>query len=153
SALIVPGNTCVTVPSVTIEASFGIGTDIFSKRSPLNWLSLPRLLHVFERNARQIFAELLAFPPRTSLSMFFSVRESITVNRRADESRRRIGKRIFVEQRDNIRFAVEQRDHGLNKPRVLPIRTKCREPHLPIKPRLMRLTPTRRSHHIARFPF
>jgi hypothetical protein len=46
------------------------------------------LLDIVERNTRQIFAELLAFPPRAGLSMFFGAGEAITVKRCTNEARR-----------------------------------------------------------------
>jgi hypothetical protein len=66
----------------------------------------PRLLKIFERNARQIFAEFLSFPPRTSLAMFVDGCEPIPIRRRPNETGWRLRKRIFLKKRNDLRFAV-----------------------------------------------
>src|SRR5437764_6000593 len=111
------------------------------------------LTDVFERGARQIFAKLLQFPPSAAFAMFLRCRETIAIKRRANVTRRSFWKRIPLEERYDFWLAAQKGDHCLNKPRIFPIRTKGREPHLPIQPRLMRRTPARRAHYVTRFPF
>src|SRR6266704_3854440 len=111
------------------------------------------LLHVFERNAWQIFAQFLTFPPRTCFAMFLRYRETVAVKSCANVTWRILRKRIPFKKRCDLRFAVQQGNHRLNKPRVLSIRPERGEPHLPVEPRLMRCTPTRRAVYAARLPF
>src|SRR5205085_12210915 len=110
------------------------------------------LTDVFERDARQVFAKLLPFPPSAAFAMFLRCRETIAIKRRANVTRRSFWKRIPLEERYDFWLAAQKGDHCLNKPRIFPIGAKGREPHLPIESRLMRLAPARRAHHIARFP-
>src|SRR5581483_2175144 len=55
--------------------------------------------------------------------------------------------------RDDIPFIFEQGGGQVHEPPIFTGRAKGREPHLPVKPRLMRRTPCRRALHIARLPF
>src|SRR5437762_720569 len=197
---IVPGNTCVTVPSATIGPSFGIAQNIFanaplstdgrsSARCSVRCLSgltstsrydpcaedsalyspgldcfkqstamgipneLSILTRLFERKRRQIFAQLLPFPPRTGLTMFLSGREAVAIKHGANVTGGRIRKRIVRKKSFDIAFASQQRNHRAHKPRIIPRCPERGEPHLPIETRLMRCAPAGRAHHVARFPF
>src|SRR6516162_1547130 len=85
--------------------------------------------------------------------MFLRARESISIQRRANIARWTFGKRAFLEQRGDSRFAVQQGDHGLHKPWILAIRAEGGKPHLPIESQLMWRAPTGRALHPAGFPF
>src|SRR5205823_1627384 len=61
--------------------------------------------------------------------------------------------RIPLEECCDLRFAVQQRNYGLDKPWILSVRAERGEPHLPIEPWLMRRTPAWRPIQVARFPF
>src|SRR5207237_8563738 len=111
------------------------------------------LADVFERDARQVFAEFLTFPPRASFAMFLGSRETIAIKGCANVARRSLRKRISFKKRCDFCFAMQQRNHRRNKPRILSIRPKRGEPHLPIEPRLMRRAPARRAHHVTGLPF
>src|SRR5439155_22193523 len=111
------------------------------------------LADVFERDAWQVFAEFLTFPPRASFAMFLGSRETIAIKGRANVARRSLRKWISFKKRCDFCFAMQQRNHRLNKPRILSIRPERGEPHLPVEPRLMRRAPARRAHYVALLPF
>src|ERR1700731_2271260 len=130
---IVPGKTWVTVPSITICSSFGmvakyIGEPFLSQilgrtcfcaseghasACPGRAKQVPpsrtnaNLADVFERDAWQIFAKLLTFPPRAGFAMFLHRRETVTIKRRPNIPRRTLRKRISLKQRRDFRFAVQ----------------------------------------------
>src|SRR5439155_1600880 len=92
------------------------------------------LADVFERDAWQVFAEFLTFPPRANFAMFLGSRETIAIKGRANVARRSLRKRISFEQRNDFQFAVQQANDCLNKPRILSIRPERGKPHLTIDP-------------------
>src|SRR5437763_15677497 len=71
---------------------------IVRRQLDCNVVARHALLNVFERNGRQIFAELFAFPPGAS-PMFLRGRETVTVKRRANVARSSFRKGIFLERR------------------------------------------------------
>ena len=85
--------------------------------------------------------------------MFLGSRETIAIKGRANVARRSLRKRISFKKRCDFCFAMQQRNHRLNKPRILSIRPERGEPHLPVEPRLMRRAPARRAHHVTGLPF
>src|SRR5438874_12804776 len=150
---IVPGNTCVTVPSVTICSSFATGRNILPTSASLNQRGqFAILLALFKRNGRQIFAQLSAFPPCASLSMFFRRSESITIQDRADIARWQIWEWVMGKQPSDIRLSLEQTNGEPDKPGILLWSSQRGEPHLPIEPGLMWRTPARGAVYGARFP-
>src|SRR2546430_6187499 len=118
-----------------------------------SYRKMSRLADVFERDAWQVFAEFLTFPPRASFAMFLGSRETIAIKSCANVARRSLRKRISFKKRCDFSFAMQQRNHRLNKPRILSIRPQRGEPHLPVEPRLMRRAPARRAHHVTGLPF
>src|ERR1700720_1670116 len=56
---------------------------------------------LLERDRRNVFAQLTAFPPCTGLSMFFSGRKAVVVKHRARVTGRLVGKRVAFEQSDH----------------------------------------------------
>jgi hypothetical protein len=120
---IVPGNTCVTVPSVTICPSLDIAPKYIRERASLkssarvsagSWRSdrvlrdhelcrcilltrdrrNPILAQLVERHGRQILSEFLTFPPRARLAMFLHSSETVTIKTCPNVARRLIWKRI-----------------------------------------------------------
>jgi hypothetical protein len=114
---IVPGNTCVTVPSVTICPSLGIAPKYIRQRPFLKgspWVSSGRcrrecllrehelrpsfkfsiLTELVQRYGRQIFREFLAFPPRARLAMLLHSSETVTIKACPNVARRLIWKGI-----------------------------------------------------------
>ena len=63
------------------------------------------LTRLFERKRRQIFAQLLPFPPRTGLTMFLSGREAVAIKHGANVTGGRIRKRIARKKSFDIAFA------------------------------------------------
>src|SRR6202022_959451 len=150
---IVPGNTSVTVPSVTICSSFGMKERI-PDSGPLNQAAgMSISAHLLPRNRRQILTELSPFPPRAGLAVFCCGRESITIGDRADIARWAFGKWVVLEQLRHLRVSFQQTYRQSHKPLVLVIGSKRGEPHLPIEPGLVRRAPTRDAFHVARVPF
>src|SRR2546421_6774775 len=94
------------------------------------------LTRLFERKRRQIFAQLLPFPPRAGLTMFLSGREAVAIKHGANVTGGRIRKRILRKKSFDIAFASQQRNHRAHKPRVIPRCPERGEPHLPIETRL-----------------
>src|SRR5438270_9351594 len=76
--------------------------------------ALSILADIFERNTRQIFAKLRAFPPRAGFAMFLHRRKTVAIKSRANIARWTLWKRILFEQRNNFRFAMQQTNHRLN---------------------------------------
>src|SRR5438874_8636479 len=151
---IVPGNTCVTVPSVTICSSFATGRNILPTSASLNQRGqFAILLALFQRYGRQIFAQLSAFPPCASLSMFFRRSESITIQDRADIARRLFWKWVMGKQPSDIRLSLEQTNGEPDKPGILLWSSQRGEPHLPIESRLMWRAPAGRAFYVTGFPF
>src|SRR4030095_10254191 len=151
---IVPGNTCVTVPSVTICSSFATSPKHTPDQRSLNQRGkFAILLALFKRNGRQVFAQCLALPPRASLSMFFRRCESITIQDRADVARWLIWKWVMGKQPSDIRLSLEQTNGEPDKPQTVLWSPQRGDPHLPIEPWLMWRAPTRSAVYSARFPF
>jgi hypothetical protein len=89
---IVPGNTCVTVPSVMIGPSLGIARKYIRERASLK--ISPILAQLFKRYCRQIFPKFLALPPCASLAMFGHGRETVAIKTCPNVAGRLIWKRI-----------------------------------------------------------
>src|SRR6266566_1847655 len=100
----VPGNTWVTVPSVTICPSFDMTRNIFVnvhlsrgarvRRHTLLATPVSILVQLIQRDGRQIFAEFLTFPPCARLAMFLQSGETVTVKTCSNVVRRLVWKRI-----------------------------------------------------------
>src|ERR1700686_1548662 len=141
---IVPGNTSVTVPSVTICSSFGIRANIITDDASLNrrvaarclcsartcplravashsdvaTTTLSTLLKSLERDCRQVFAEFLSFPPRARFSMLVAGGKSVSIESGPDVSRRFLRKRIAREEPRHVRFAFEQANFEVVEPQI-----------------------------------
>ena len=101
---IVPGNTCVTVPSVTICPSFDIAWIILLNASRSNWRDResPILSDLIKRHRGEIFSKFLALPPCSGLSMFARGRETVAIKHSADVARRFVREWILREQPAHI---------------------------------------------------
>ena len=92
---IVPGSTCVTVPSVMICSSFATG----GTYSPLSFSQAALLLLAsLQRDGPKVFAFLFPVPPVACRAPFFLSRKLIFVEDRAHESRRLFRKWVLLEQ-------------------------------------------------------
>src|SRR5678816_2705249 len=73
----------------------------------------------------------------------------IIINHCADESRRRVRERIFVQEREDIGRAFQQLDAKLYEPGIVPVTAQRSEPHLPVEPGLVRRHETWPAFEIA----
>src|SRR5207302_11267720 len=101
--------------------------------------------YALERSCRQIFSELLAFPPRASLSMLVCRCESIAIQDCADVARRLIWKRVMRKQLRDVSLSLEQTKGEPDEPGILLRSSQRGEPHLPIESRLMWRAPAGRA--------
>src|SRR5882724_12561736 len=113
---IVPGNTWVTVPSVTICSSFGIGQIYLTTAFLSTWQILFPLTELIDRHLRQILAQLLAFPPCPGLPPLLRRRESIAEETGTNVARRRSRKGISLQQIGDLAFVLQQTKNQANKP-------------------------------------
>ena len=142
---IVPGNTWVTVPSVTICSSFdtrGIYARTFRSQLTRRLIILAQLI---PRNCWQILTKLLAFPPGASLPAFFGGCEAISVKHRPDVLRRFVVKRVIRQQMGHICRAFQEPGNESDQPRILLRTFQSSKPHLPIESGLMRCAPSGRA--------
>src|SRR5665213_4148050 len=105
-------------------------------REPIQRAAFVRFAHELARilctngNARQVFADEFAPPPRAGCAASGEICELIFVKFGANETRRMLGKRIFFQQRQNVRRTLQQPFAKFLEPRILLIISERREPHL-----------------------
>src|SRR5437773_12554450 len=97
----VPGKTWVTVPSVMICSSFAIVRRIYPGGASLSRRA-PFSTELVQRERWQIFAKLLAFPPRPSLAKLVHCCEAVSIKHPPDVARRFIGEWVACERAAHI---------------------------------------------------
>src|SRR5437588_1509949 len=95
----------------------------------------------------------VAFPPCAGGLVLGPRSEMVVVNGGADVTRWLVWKWIARQQSQDLGIISEQAFRKADKPEIMPIGAKRREPHLPIQPGLVRRRPMRRLIQIAGFPF
>src|SRR5438067_1164705 len=95
----------------------------------------------------------VAFPPCAGGLVLGPRSEMVVVNGGADVTRWLVWKWIARQQSQDLGIIFQQIPNEGLKPPPFPLRTQCREPHLPIQSRLVRRRPMRRLIQIAGFPF
>src|SRR5262249_27090353 len=97
------------------------------------------------------FALRLAAPPIAGSPALRPGTAVVVDDTCTDEFRRRVWKRILLEQCQNVRRSLEQAVQELHEPGIASIGPQGRKPHLPIQPRLVRRYPGKASLGIAGF--
>jgi len=143
---IVPGKTCVTVPSVMICSSFAIARRIYApahaaqgwrlqgaavlvRRSQAIWRSpivegnredylRHDLAELFQRKRWQVFAKLLTFPPRAGVAKRVDRCKSIAIKHRSNVTRRSVWEWVVCEQAVHFVRALEQSVDQCDEPRI-----------------------------------
>src|SRR5579863_296653 len=108
------------------------------------------LLKVAEGYLREVHSLELAMPPGAGCASLGEVREVVVVNNGAHVVGRRRRERIALEQCQHFRGPFEQAGHEVHEPGILLEAIQRREPHLPVKPRLMRGDPGWRALYVPR---
>src|ERR1700691_2787281 len=94
----------------------------------------------FQAHGREVEPQQPAVPPY-AFRFFFAAGKSVGVELRTHISRRLIRKRILLKQRCNRWFILQQLLEKPRKPREALWVVERREPHLPVKARLVRDVP------------
>ena len=71
-----------------------------------------------QRDRRHILTFEFSFPPAAGFSALGDVSEMILIDRCADEFRGIIGKRILIEQRQDVGRTLQQAETEVLKPRI-----------------------------------
>ncbi len=111
------------------------------------------LVELLQRKRWQVFAKLLAFPPRARVTKFVLRRESVAIQCRSNVTWRSVRERVVCEQAIDFMRPLKQSVNQCHEPRVFAWRSQCGEPHLPIESRLVRRTPTGGAFYVTWLPF
>src|SRR5206468_5825333 len=102
---------------------------------------------------REVQALRCPLPPMPRSAPLRKRREGVLIEDGAYVLRGTVREGIPGEQRRDVLRAFEQAQHEAEKPRILLVAAECREPHLPIEPRLVWLDERRRPRRITGLPF
>src|ERR1051326_8802872 len=79
--------------------------------------------------------------------------EMISIQPRADVTRRFVRKRIVIDERERAGIVMQKFPDEMERPRILTWRSHGSEPNLPVNPRLIRRNEWRSPVRVARFCF